>query len=140
MKKIFSVWFLLIMILTGLTACKSANLGESNSEESAGDMQSKQVEVIKVDSDEAKALIKEESAVLVDVRTQAEYDERHIEGSILIPLAELESLITEKIADKNTKIILYCRSGNRSAHAGKQLIDMGYTQVYDLGAINSWEE
>lgn len=96
--------------------------------------------VTKVDSDKAKALIKDEGAVLIDVRSQQEHDERHIEGSVLIPMDEIGAKIEEQVAEKDKPIIVYCRSGRRSAIAAEELIKMGYTKVYDLGSIDAWKE
>lgn len=79
-----------------------------------------------------------EDVVLVDVRTAEEYAESRIPGSILVPLGSLETLAATKMADKNTTYIIYCRSGNRSADAIEILIDMGYTDLYDLGGIIDW--
>jgi phage shock protein E len=56
----------------------------------------------------------------------------------LQPVNEIASKAEEKLPDKDAKILVYCRSGNRSAKAAKQLIKMGYTNVYDFGGINSW--
>jgi rhodanese-related sulfurtransferase len=90
-----------------------------------------------VTSSEASSLIKD-GAILVDVRTKEEYDEKHITGAVNIPLSEIEDGNIEY--DKNTAIIVYCRSGNRSSSAAKKLIALGYTNVYDLGSINNWKE
>lgn len=76
--------------------------------------------------------------VLLDVRTVHEYQEKHIPNSVLVPLHTIEEKITEVIPDKNIKIFVYCRSGNRSKTATKLLLKLGYTNVYDLGGINSW--
>ncbi len=90
-----------------------------------------------VTSSEASSLIKE-GAILIDVRTKEEYDEKHITGAVNIPLAEIEKGNINY--DKDTAIIVYCRSGNRSATAAKELITLGYTSIYDLGSINNWKE
>ncbi|MDR5658498.1 rhodanese-like domain-containing protein [Serpentinicella sp. ANB-PHB4] len=76
--------------------------------------------------------------VLLDVRTVEEYNEKHIDGSTLIPLHVLESEVGRKIPKKDQKIIIYCRSGNRSRTAANMLLKKGYNNVYDLGGINSW--
>ncbi|MGL5351954.1 MAG: rhodanese-like domain-containing protein, partial [Clostridium sp.] len=76
--------------------------------------------------------------IILDVRTLEEYNTGHIENSILIPVDELEDLASSKLVDKNQKILVYCRSGNRSKTASKILADLGYTKVYDFGGINSW--
>ena len=89
--------------------------------------------------EEAKSILEsDKDVILLDVRTIEEYKEKHIEGSILIPLNILEKEVEKEIPKKNQKIIIYCRSGNRSKTAANILLEMGYTNVYDLGGINSW--
>ncbi len=92
----------------------------------------------KIDFKEAKSLIKD-GAILVDVRTQEEYDEKHIEGSLLITLSELEDTVSNKIKNKEEKVIVYCQSGKRSSKAASLLISMGYAYVFDLGSIENCE-
>lgn len=154
MKKITIILPVLLIIAISFSACGkesakdekeknnkiSKESYENNSEDSEELNKNKENVVKKVNSEEAKSLIKDDSAILVDVRTIEEHEEKHIEGDVLIPLDQLEKQITEKIPNKDTKIILYCRSGNRSAKAGNKLLKMGYTNLYDLGSINSWEE
>ena len=95
--------------------------------------------VVKVSADEALRILKDNAAaVLLDVRTAAEYDEGHIEGSQLLPVEELAGRISELPQDKATPIVVYCRSGRRSALAATQLTESGYTQVFDLGGIQGW--
>ena len=83
---------------------------------------------------EAEEKIKQEDAVLIDVRTESEYEEGHIEGSINIPLDQIENISY----DKDEIIIVYCRSGGRSKTAAETLIANGYMNVYDFGAIGNW--
>lgn len=85
-----------------------------------------------------KRLDNEEGIILLDVRSEAEYAEKHIPGSLLIPVETIETQATEKLKDKDAAIFVYCRSGNRSAVAAQALANMNYTNVYDLGGINSW--
>lgn len=93
-----------------------------------------------VTSTEAKEKLKA-GALLVDVRTRFEYDEGHIEGAILYPLDEINSdTVSTILPDKETAIIVYCQSGNRSSQALEKLKSLGYTNVYDLGSINNWED
>ncbi len=75
-----------------------------------------------------------ENAVLLDVRTKEEYAERKIEGSINLPLQEIEK-ITTVVPDKSTPIFLHCRSGKRSGKAQKILASMGYTNAVNIGGI-----
>ena len=78
-------------------------------------------------------------AILLDVRSQDEYDERHINGSTLIPVAELESRLNE-LPDKGAVIIVYCRAGARSASACDILITNGYTNVRDMQSVDNWPD
>lgn len=73
---------------------------------------------------------------LLDVRTPEEFAAGHIEGAINLPLAEIQSGTLPEVA-KNTKLYVYCRSGNRSAQASKILKDAGFSSIEDLGAMTS---
>lgn len=77
------------------------------------------------------------NAVLLDVRTQDEYKNGHIEGSINIPLQNIYSAQTI-ITDFNKPIFVYCLSGGRSAQAASVLKSMGYKNVENIGGINSF--
>jgi rhodanese-related sulfurtransferase len=76
--------------------------------------------------------------VLLDVRTKDEFDEIRIDGAILIPDSEIKDRAVEELPDKDAVILIYCRSGRRSALAAKDLADMGYVNVYDFGGIIDW--
>lgn len=73
-------------------------------------------------------------AHLLDVRTKEEFDEGHFVRAELVPLQEIED---GKLPDinKDSKIYLYCRSGNRSSQAKALLEKAGYTSVVDLGGL-----
>ncbi len=87
----------------------------------------------------AQEMMKEEGVVIVDVRTQSEYESGHIRGAILIPNETIsEDRMPEELPDKNQTILVYCRSGNRSAQAARKLVSQGYINVYDFGGINTW--
>ncbi|MDZ7838994.1 MAG: rhodanese-like domain-containing protein [Actinomycetota bacterium] len=73
---------------------------------------------------------------LLDVRTQEEYDYGHLEGTYLIPVNELDQKLDE--LPRNKPIVVYCRSGNRSARAAEILVNNGFKQVYDMGGIIDW--
>jgi len=76
----------------------------------------------------------EEDVVILDVRTNEEYQEGHIENAINIPLDE----ITDDIdLDEDKKILIYCQSGNRSKEASSKLYSLGY-DVYNFGGISNW--
>lgn len=98
-----------------------------------------QATYIKLSADEAYNMMEtEESFILIDVRTEEEYKEKRIAGSILIPDYEIDKRAESDLPDKNALILIYCRSGRRSADAANKLIDMGYTNVYDFGGIIDW--
>ena len=81
--------------------------------------------------------LKERNAALLDVRTEEEYDEYHIEGSINIPLQSLEK-VRSKVADLSTHLYVHCLSGARSARAVRLLKQMGYSSVTDIGGISGY--
>ena len=90
---------------------------------------------------EAKEKIINEGAILVDVRNEPEYRQQHIEGAVLLSLGNITEDSVEEIVDsKDSIIIVYCQSGNRSNQAVGLLNELGYTNVYDLGAMSNWEE
>jgi rhodanese-related sulfurtransferase len=92
---------------------------------------------------EAYAMMREDGSetLLLDVRTQSEYaTEGHIAGAKLIELRQLEAQIGTLSPYKRKKIIVYCRSGNRSVSASRLLADHGY-RVYNLsGGIKAWKK
>ena len=89
---------------------------------------------------EAKALMDSESGyIIIDVRTQEEYDEGHIPGAILIPYDEIADRAEKELPDKDQLILVYCRSGRRSKIAAEELVKLGYTNVKEFGGIIDWE-
>ena len=89
---------------------------------------------------EAKALMDSESGyIIIDARTQEEYDQGHIPGAILIPEYEIADRAEKEIPDKNQLILVYCRSGRRSKIAAEELVKLGYTNVKEFGGIIDWE-
>lgn len=115
MKKIFLL--LLLILLTGCSSNKIASGKITCSQK--GDLMSN-------------------DAILIDVRTKEEYDEYHLDGAINIPYDDIaNSIKAYKDIEKDTKIIVYCKSGTRSNKAFNALKNAGYTNVYDLGTINN---
>ena len=80
-----------------------------------------------------------ENFVLLDVRTQEEYNAGYIAGALLLPYDEINAKATIVLPDKEKEIVLYCRSGRRSAIAKKSLLDLGYQKVVDFGGVKRWE-
>ena len=88
---------------------------------------------------EAKEIMdKRDGYVILDVRTQEEYDEAHIDGAILIPDYEITAKAESMLKDKNQLILVYCRSGRRSKIASESLAKLGYTNVKEFGGIIDW--
>ena len=80
-----------------------------------------------------------QSAILLDVRTNDEFAAGHIAGAILLPYDEITATTAAKaIPAKNRPVVVYCRSGRRSAIAAAALVKLGYAKVFDLGGIIDW--
>jgi rhodanese-related sulfurtransferase len=90
-----------------------------------------------IDAQTLKQWLDQQSAVLVDVREPNEYATGHIPGAILVPLSRFDS---QKIPQSsNQKVVLYCRSGQRSSMAAKKLLHQGCQEVTHLGnGIGAW--
>ena len=89
---------------------------------------------------EAKALMdNERDYIIIDARTQSEYDQGHIPGAIMIPEYEIADRAEKELPDKNQLILVYCRSGRRSKIAAEELVKLGYTNVKEFGGIIDWE-
>lgn len=76
--------------------------------------------------------------LILDVRTQEEYDSGHIQDAVLLPVDDILNGNLEMLPDLNQTILVYCRSGNRSGTASRALVEAGYTGIYDFGGINDW--
>lgn len=93
----------------------------------------------KITAEAGKTLLaKTPEAILLDVRTAAENKELRIPGSVLIPVEELPNRLSELPKDPAKPIVIYCRSGNRSAIAADILVKAGFPAVYDMGGIINW--
>ncbi len=85
---------------------------------------------------QARFVTDKQAHTLVDVRTAEEFKSGYIPGAINISLQELNQKMNKIPKDK--PVVVYCRSGNRSAHAAQVLLQAGYTEVLDLGGIFEW--
>lgn len=93
-----------------------------------------------VSSQEAKELMDtEDSYVILDVRTEEEYEQGHIKNAVLIPDYEVETRAEKELPDKDQLIMVYCRSGRRSKIASDILVSLGYTNIVEFGGIIDWE-
>jgi len=89
----------------------------------------------RIASDRARSLVSD-GAALLDVRTAAEFRLGHIDGATNIPVGEIDRAKT--IIDTSTPVIVYCRSGARSARAAIRMKSLGYEAVFDLGGLGNW--
>jgi sulfur-carrier protein adenylyltransferase/sulfurtransferase len=95
-----------------------------------------------IDPASARAEVERDGTLLIDVREPHEWDEAHIDGAKLVPLATVAERIEELAPDRSQRAILYCRVGNRSARAADTLrSDLGYENVASVaGGIEAWRE
>ena len=116
----------LVMALTGIAvSCQGSSQENSYRQISAS---------------EAKDMMDTQTDYLIlDVREQDEYNSGHIPGATLFPVGSIDEQTAQQlIPDKDTLLLVYCRSGNRSKTAAAALAELGYTQVYEFGGINDW--
>lgn len=75
-------------------------------------------------------------ALVIDVRSEAEFSSGHVAKAVNIPLGELAERIPQLAKDKNQVLLVHCLSGGRSAIARQQLKRMGYANVFNLGSLS----
>ena len=120
MPKLFVFLFICICLVAG---CKSTDMPGYHS----------------ISPAEAYNMISElKDYVILDVRTEAERKSKRIPGSVSIPFREIKDRADNELPDKNAMIFVHCRSGGRSTVAAKELVRMGYTNVYDFKKITRW--
>ena len=123
MKKLV---FLLLAVMI-LTACGQ------NKENGQGAV------YVNITAEEAKQIMdSEEGYIILDVRTQEEYDQGHILGAIVISHEKISEKAEEVLTDKDQLILVYCRSGRRSKLAAEALVELGYTNIKEFGGIIDW--
>ena len=92
-----------------------------------------------ITQEEAKEMMDTQEVIILDVREQDEYDSGHISGAVLLPVGTIdETTAAEVIPEKDSTVLVYCRSGNRSKTASSTLAELGYTNIYEFGGINTW--
>ena len=123
MKKLF---FLLLVVML-LTAC-----GQDKENDQG-------VVYLNITAEEAKEIMDtEEGYIILDVRTQDEFDESRIPGAILIPHDEITEKAEDLLTNKDQLILVYCRSGRRSKLAAEALVELGYTSIKEFGGLIDW--
>ena len=92
-----------------------------------------------ITQEEAKEMMDTQEVIILDVQEQDEYDGGHIPGAVLLPVGTIdETTAAEVIPEKDSTVLVYCRSGNRSKTAFSTLAELGYTNIYEFGGINTW--
>ena len=133
MKRLTLILLPAVIALTAvliLTGC-----GSSADDKTADDKKTYR----QVSPEEAAAMMEEETDyIILDVRTQEEYETAHIPGAICIPNETIGTEDIPELPDKDQLILVYCRSGNRSKQASEKLAKQGYTNIVEFGGINSW--
>ena len=100
----------------------------------------KKMTLVHIDTEAFNELYKKSDVQLLDVRTAGEYAEGHLRGSVNIDVMGNQFLEKIDDLDPSKPVCVYCRSGQRSTNAGNQLIDAGFTEVYNLkGGILAWQ-
>lgn len=121
MKRIVPLLFSLLLMLTGCSG-------------GAGDGSYQQIT-----QEGAKEMMDTQEVIILDVREQDEYDNGHIPGSVLLPVGIIdEETAAAVIPEKDSTVLVYCRSGNRSKTASSTLAELGYTNICEFGGINTW--
>ena len=94
----------------------------------------------RISMDEAVAMMERESGyIILDVRTPAEFAEKHIPNAINVPNESIGTAEISELPDKNQLIMVYCRSGRRSKEASEKLVKLGYTNIIEFGGIIDWK-
>lgn len=129
----------LIKIITAMTIASTLLVGCGTKSATPDSAEQSKSTLITISAEEAKNIMDtEEDVVILDVRTAEEHAEGYIKDSIVVPLEDIETDIEATVPDKDTKILVYCRSGKRSAQSLKTFEKLGYTNVFDFGGINDW--
>ena len=122
MKRILPAVLIILLLITG---CGGNSVNENSYQQ--------------ITQETAKEMMDTQEVVILDVREQHEYDSSHIPGAVLLPVGTIaEDTAAAVIDNLDTVVLVYCRSGNRSKTASKTLVDLGYTNIYEFGGINTW--
>ena len=133
MKKVI-LGIMVVMSFSTFIACAG---GDSEKPTSA---QTEAATVDDIDVDAFKKLKEEKPGIIVDVRTPGEAASGIVEGAVVIDIYGDDFKGEISKLDKTKPIYVYCKSGGRSSNAAKQLLDLGYTQVYNvMGGMTDWK-
>ena len=121
MKRILALMSAMLLVLTGCGGTTVENTYHQITQEAAKDMMDTQ------------------EVIILDVREQDEFDAGHITSAVLLSVGTItKDTASAVIPELDSVVLVYCRSGNRSKTASKTLVDLGYTNVYEFGGINTW--
>ena len=121
MKRILALMSAMLLVLTGCGGTTVENTYQQITQEAAKDMMDTQ------------------EVIILDVREQDEFDAGHITNAVLLSVGTItKDTASAVIPELDSVVLVYCRSGNRSKTASKTLVDLGYTNVYEFGGINTW--
>lgn len=138
MKRLYILSSLLVTAVLALTGCKSQPNTET-ADPAASTKPAASPVLEKISAEDAKSMMDESPDItILDVRTKEEYNSGHIAGAVLIPVDDIEDSAENILKDKSATILVYCRSGRRSALAAQALSELGFTSVYDFGGIIDW--
>lgn len=134
MKKLF--WVILLIVF--IAACNRKTIQKGTEEKSMNTSQDIILYEQITAKDAKKIMDEQKDYVILDVRTQPEYDASHIENAMLLPLDDIDEEATDILTDKDQLLLVYCRSGVRSKEAALQLAELGYTNIKEFGGIIDW--
>lgn len=124
MKRLLFPLLCLLCFLPLLTGCGGASSGGTYQQ---------------ISQEKAKEMMDTEDVIILDVREQNEYDSGHIPGAVLLPVGSIDAdTAAAVIPEKDSTVLVYCRSGNRSKTASAALAELGYTAIYEFGGIHTW--
>ena len=93
-----------------------------------------------ISQDEAKQMMDKGNVIILDVREKDEYDAGHIKGAVLLPVGTINADTAAEVIDsKDSTVLVYCRSGNRSKKASSALAKLGYKNIHEFGGITTWK-
>lgn len=134
MKRVFACMLLIGLLLAG---CGEKTVQQVNTPQQTEI--TKEAVYVNITAQEAKEVMdSRDDYVILDTRTQEEYDESHIPGAILIPHDQIKEKAESVLTDKDQLILVYCRSGRRSKLASEDLVELGYTNIMEFGGIIDW--
>ena len=121
MKRMISMILSMLLVLTGCGGKEVKNTYQQITQE------------------EAKKMMDTQDVIILDVREQDEFDAGHIPGAVLLPVGTISGdTAAAVIPDLDAVVFVYCRSGNRSKTASNALTELGYTNIFEFGGINTW--